>query len=30
VAILIVAVPIASYVVRRNPRAGATEGKTDA
>jgi amino acid transporter len=30
VAILIVAAAIASYVVRRNPRAGASEGRTEA
>jgi hypothetical protein len=30
VAILIVAVPIASYVVRRNPSAGASEGRGEA
>jgi len=30
VAILILAVPIASYVLRRNPRAGASEGRREA
>ena len=30
VAILVVSVPIASYVLRRNPRAGASEGRTGA